>query len=298
MTVAAHERIVRQAPIETWFGIGGAADAYAEPESLDEVRSLIETFEGNVRILGDGANLLVDDEGVDGVVLSLKHFKRVEIHDNGERGVTATVGAGTNLPRLIVDLVRDGLGGLECLGGIPATVGGAVRMNAGGAFGEISASVIAVRGVALDGQPFERLRDEIPFAYRHSGLEKLIITEVDIELTPGDATALRSRLKEVMKYKKESQPMAEKSAGCVFRNPERNGERISAGLLIDRAGCKGMRIGGAEVSRVHGNFMITHPGARAADVLHLIEEVAERVQDHSGIALDTEVVIWRRQGSN
>lgn len=298
MTATLRDRVLRNAPIDTWFGVGGGADAYAEPESLDELRALIDLYQGDVRILGDGANLLVDDGGVDGLVVSLKHFRRMECEEGGAGAIIVRVGAGANLPRLIVDLVRDGLGGLEGLGGVPATVGGAVRMNAGGAFGEIGETVASVRGVTRDGAPFERSRPDIPFAYRQSGLEDAIIAEVDFTLVPGDAGALRARLKDVMAYKKKSQPLAEKSAGCVFRNPTLNGVRVSAGMLIDRAGCKGLRIGGAEVSQVHGNFFITHPGATAADALRLIEEVRQRVNDHVAAALETEVVIWRRGGAD
>lgn len=297
MTAVARDRILRNAPIDTWFGVGGGADAYVTPESVDELRALLDVYEGDVRVLGDGANLLVDDAGVGGLVMSLANFQRVEFEEEARGVVRARVGAGVNLPRLIVSVVRDGLGGLEGLGGIPATVGGAVRMNAGGAFGEIGDVVAVVRGVTRRGEFAQLDRSQIPFAYRTSGLDDLIITEVEFALKTADAATIRSRLKDVMAYKKTSQPMAEKSAGCVFRNPTVGGVRVSAGMLIDRAGCKGLRIDGAEVSRVHGNFFITHPGAKAADVLRLIDEVRDRVREHSGAALETEVVIWRREGA-
>lgn len=297
MTAVTRDRIIRNAPIETWFGVGGAADTYAEPESIDELRALLDAFEGDVRVLGDGANLLVDDDGVDGLVMSLANFRRVTFEEHSRGRIRARVGAGVHLPRLIVDLVRDGLGGLEGLGGIPARVGGAVVMNAGGAFGEIGDVVASVRGVTRQGEFVQRERADIPFAYRSSGLEDVIITEVEFALENADAETIRARLKDVMAYKKASQPMAEKSAGCVFRNPTVGGVRVSAGMLIDRAGCKGLRIGGAEVSQVHGNFFITHPGATATDVLRLIEEVRERVKEHSAAALETEVVLWRRAGA-
>lgn len=293
MTLTLRSHVTHDAPIDTWFGVGGRADAYAEPATMDELRSLLDEFEGQVRVLGDGANLLVDDDGVDGLVISLKRFNGVVASERAGLPLLM-VGAGANLPKLIVQTVRDGLGGLETLGGVPASVGGAVRMNAGGAFGEMGQSVRMVRGVTRNGDPIELARHEIDFSYRHSGLDDLIITEVDLSLTPGDPAALRKRLKNVMAYKKHSQPMAEKSAGCVFKNPIVNGSRVSAGRLIDQAGCKGMRSGGAEVSNVHGNFVVTHNGATAHDILQLIELVRERVREHANVELETEVVIWRR----
>ena len=294
MTFALQDRVTRLAPIDTWFGVGGSADAYAEPETLDELRSLIDLFEGDVRVLGDGANLLVDDDGVGGLVVSLRHFSTVTPFQAAGMPML-TVGAGVNLPKLVIQTVRDGLGGLETLAGVPASVGGATRMNAGGAFGEIANVIHTVRGVTLQGEAVETPRREIDFAYRHSGLENIIITEVELAMAPGDPAALRKRLKDVMAYKKHSQPMAEKSAGCVFRNPTVGGSHVSAGRLIDQAGCKGLRLGGADVSQVHGNFFITHPGATARDVLQLIEEVRQRVLTDLDVALETEVVIWKRE---
>jgi len=289
---------VRDAPIPTWFGVGGRADHFAEPASMDELRALIDRFEGCVRVLGDGANLLVDDAGVGGVVVSLAKMTGVTgpIEPvEGEGVVVLRVGAGASLPRLIIETVRAGLGGLEGLGGIPATLGGAVRMNAGGAFGEIASVVRAVRGVTLVGEPFERRRGEIPFGYRRSGLAQVVITEVDLALTPADPARLRDRLKEVMAAKKASQPLAERSAGCVFKNPTVSGERVSAGRLIDAAGCKGLRIGSASVSAVHANFITADRGGSARDVLALIERVGERVAEVHGVTLERELVVWGRE---
>ncbi len=146
-------------------------------------------------------------------------------------------------------------------------------------------------------------RSQIDFSYRHSGLTGLIITSVELLLPPGNPAMLRGRLKDVMAYKKSSQPMAENSAGCCFKNPTLSadlkdigaaGQRVSAGLLIDRAGCKGMRVGGAMVSPRHGNFVVTGPGAKARDVIELMELMVKRVRDAFGVTIEPEVVIWRR----
>lgn len=311
MTTLARQNVRADAPIPTWFGVGGRADLLAEPASIDELRALVDEFGPRALILGDGANLIVDDAGVAGPVLSLKKLNQVEFDLEGRLQnthsarlgepshpgvVLVRVGAGAMLPRLIVECVRRGLGGLEGLGGVPATVGGAARMNAGGAFGEIASAVRAVRGITTRGETFELTREEIPFGYRASGLDNAVITAVDLALTPGDPAALRDRLKEVMAAKKASQPLAESSAGCVFKNPTIAGVRVSAGRLIDEAGCKGMREGSAEVSCVHANFITVEPGGAARDVLRLTERVRDRVADRHGVTLEREIVVWRRDG--
>jgi len=305
MHAVLNDIIQHDQPLSTWMGVGGRADALARPRDLDQLRDLVLAFAGQpIRVLGDGANLLVDDAGVDGLVLSLEHFSDVQpVADRRpERPgpVTLRVGAGANLPRLVVDTVRDGMAGLEGLAGIPATIGGAVIMNAGGAFGQIADVVTRVEGLTRTGDHIIIPRDQIDFDYRHSGLPHLIITAADLRLNrlpEAERPALRERLKEVMAYKKGSQPMAEKSAGCVFQNPTVRGVRTSAGKLIDEAGCKGMAVGGASVSHAHANFITTAPGCTARDVIDLMLKVRERVRAHHGVELHPEVVIWKRLGT-
>ena len=306
MSVALSEIIQANAPIPTWFRVGGCADLLATPRNVPELRDLLQAFAGQtIRIFGDGANLLVADEGVDGLVIDLRHFSSVDYRGFDTAGgapkrpteVIIEAGAGVRLPRLIVDTVRMGLGGLETLGGIPASVGGAVFMNAGGAFGQIADSVESVHALSRLGDELVIPHDQINFDYRFSGLGWLIITSVEFHLTalPEDRAAdLRRRLKEVMSYKSDSQPMAENSAGCVFKNPTVDGERVSAGMLIDRSECKGMARGGARVSHVHANFIVTEPGCCANDVLELMAEVRARVLERQGVTLEPEVVVWRR----
>jgi UDP-N-acetylmuramate dehydrogenase len=299
------EIIEANAPIETWFGVGGGADTLARPRTEDELVDVLRMFAGQkVRVLGEGANLLVHDDGVDGLVVSLERMRGVDYHgyDIGgsaerRRAVTITAQAGANLPKLVVESVRLGLSGLENFGGIPASVGGAIAMNAGGAFGSIEDVVECVRAVTQTGERLEIPHDELDFGYRRSGLEHLIITSVDFNLVQNpDAQQdrIRQRLKDVMAYKKDSQPLAERSAGCVFKNPTIRGARMSAGMLIDEAGCKGLRVGGATVSNRHANFIVAEDGASAADVIELIERVRERVGERHDVQLEPEVVIWRR----
>lgn len=295
--------ITHNAPIPTWFGIGGGADRFATPTSVAQLLECLR-IDPHLRILGDGANLLVDDDGVGELVCSLSAPAFVAVEWNDRTGLIRA-GAGANLPKLITESVRRGLGGIEGLGGIPASLGGAIRMNAGGAFGQIADVVKTVRGVDRLGRSIERAREQIDFSYRHSGLDDLIITEIELQLTPGDSPALRAKLKDVMEYKKGSQPMADRSAGCVFKNPTLShalpeipgtapGQRVSAGMLIDKSGGKGTRVGGASVSERHANFIVTDSGAKARDVITLMEQVTRRVQSAFGVTLVPEVVVWRR----
>lgn len=294
-------KIERDAAIPTWFGIGGRAERLARPRNVEELRRCLE-IDPNLRVLGDGANLLVDDAGIPEMVIAFTAPEMSTVRRDEATGRTIAM-AGANLPKLIVEAVRLGMAGIEGLGGIPATLGGAVIMNAGGAFGQIGDAVARVHALDRRGRDVALDRSQIGFSYRHSGLAGLIITAIELDLRPGDPAALRERLKEVMAYKKSTQPMAEKSAGCVFKNPTlaaqiegiaAAGARVSAGMLLDRAGCKGMKVGGAEISHGHANFFVTREGASAGDVIKLMELAAARVLDRFGVRLEREVVVWRR----
>lgn len=285
--------VAQRAPIPTWFGIGGAADALVAPASLEELRAALEARDpasGPVRTLGDGANLLVDDDGVDGLVVCTSQLGDVRWSESG-----VTAGAGARLPLLVAEACRRGLSGLEGLGGIPASLGGAVRMNAGGAFGEIGPLVRRVVALDHDGRAVELSDAELRFGYRRSNLGDLIIAEAELRLGRAEPADLRAKLKQVMEHKKHAQPLGASSAGCVFQNPEVDGRRVSAGRLIDRAGLKGARAGGAVVSDQHANFIVAEEGAKAADVLALITLVQERVRDALGIELHRELVVWSRE---
>jgi len=295
------KRVEEKAEIPNWFGVGGLADRLVHPESVDELRTCLRMDSG-LRVLGDGANILVDDAGVRELVVCLDRepFRAIQI-DAGSGRVVA--GAGAKLPRLLMETSRAGLAGLEVLGGIPATVGGAAVMNAGGRFGEIGASIRTVHGLDRKGRVVTVAAKECRFGYRQSALHGLIVTAVEFELTPGDPAPVMARLKEVMEYKRASQPLGAGSAGCCFKNPTlgadledigARGQRVSAGMLIDRAGCKGLAIGGARVSEQHANFIQTRAGGRARDVMELIADVQRRVRDAFGVSLETEVVIWKR----
>lgn len=287
--------------ISTWFGVGGGADAFVSAARADDLAGLLGAHP-DLRVLGDGANLLVDDDGVGELVVSLAGDTSWSIDAASGR---VSVAAGANLPKLINACVRAGLAGLETLAGIPASVGGALVMNAGGAFGQIADVVGCVHALGRDGVPVALARDQIDFGYRHSGLGHLVLTRAELRLTPGDPELIRDRLIEIMEYKKKSQPLAANSAGCVWKNPTLTtdlrdiggaGTRVSAGMLVDRARLKGLCVGGASISERHANFVVTSTGATARDVIELMRETRRRVLDTFGVQLEPEIVIWRRGG--
>ncbi len=305
MTPSAHQLgIEHDAPIDTWFHIGGRARMLARPESNDELIRCLE-MDDQMRMLGEGANLLVDDDGVEGLVVSLQTggFRTVEIdHACG----LVRAGSGASLARVIAGCVNEGLGGLEMLTGIPATIGGAAVMNAGGAFGSFCDHLVEIEAMDRLGRVHRFARNEIDFDYRQSRLNHLIVLSALFELEQADPEQLKGERNRCMEYKSKTQPMSEKSAGCVFKNPVlaedieeigSQGDRVSAGMLIDRAGCKRMRIGGAQVSSVHANFITTDQDAKARSVIELIGLVEQRVLDQFGLQLERELVIWSEHES-
>jgi UDP-N-acetylmuramate dehydrogenase len=302
MSTTAACEIVRGAEIGTWFGIGGRARRFARARSVEDVRALL-AIDPELLVLGEGANLLVDDEGVDELVVSLRAGELSQ-HEFDARTGMVRVGAGAHLFELVNASVRAGMGGLENLAGIPATIGGALAMNAGGAFGEIGSLVERVFALSRDGKEQVIERAQCGFGYRASALRGFVITGAELRLTPGDPRTLAQRLKEVTQYKLSSQPMRAHSAGCCFKNPTLGvsiegigvlGQRVSAGLLIDRSGLKGTHVGGAMVSEQHANFIVVDKSvATARDVITLMERVEEGVRRAFGVGLEREVVVWSR----
>ncbi|MFM7135018.1 MAG: UDP-N-acetylmuramate dehydrogenase [Planctomycetota bacterium] len=284
---------------QTWFGIGGRADLLIHPRSVDALATLARRCRRDgipLRVLGSGANLLVDDDGVDGVVVKLDEgpFKGVDFNLEG-RVERMRVHGGASMERLVQECARQGLRGIEPMSGIPASLGGAIRMNAGGKFGAIGDAVDAVAIVGLDGELRVHLRDEIRFGYRETSLPAGTVVWASLRVEPDDPIVCRNRVKEIFAYKKSTQPMSASSAGCMFRNPTMpDGRRESAGRLIDLAGLKGAREGGAFVSTEHGNFLAVDKGAATDDVRRLVERIQAEVAAKHGVELETEVVFWRR----
>lgn len=271
----------------TSFGIGGPARLFYEPrteaETVEVVRACRRDGEP-LFVLGGGTNLLVRDEGVDGAVVSLRKMNAIRF--DGRR---ARVDAGASFPRLVSMGVERGCRDADALVGIPGTVGGALVMNAGGKYGEIGRFVESVRVVDREGVARNLTREEAGFGYRTSRLGEFVILGADLAFPEGDPEAARARLREIITEKSRTQPLAARSAGCVFKNPA---PRIAAGRLIDEAGFKGKILGGALVSPVHANFLVNRRGARASDVLGLIREIKDRVRERNGVELELEIKIW------
>jgi UDP-N-acetylmuramate dehydrogenase len=287
----------RNAPIgpRTWYGVGGEAEVLAKPETVEQLARLVAHCKAEgipLRVLGKGANLLVPEGVVGGVVVVLEGavFRRREVKEGSKRIVA---GGGADLEKLITDTVRVGLSGLDSLGGVPATVGGALCMNAGGRYGEIGMYVVSATVIEPDGVIRKLTKEEMGFSYRHSNLGGRIVVEAELELSLApDPAEPRRRLKEIMGAKAASQPMAAPSAGCAFKNPPKELGFKGAGWLIEQAGLKGFRVGGAEVSPEHANFIVLHKGGKAADVVHVMRHVIEVVEQKFGVRLVREVVVW------
>ena len=272
----------------TWYKIGGPAQYFIRPRSLEELQLASQRCAENqipIHVLGLGANLLVSDAGVNGAVFRLDQdfFRRVKFEKDA-----LEVGAGVDMQKLVLMTCRNGLSGLECLAGIPGTVGGGIRMNAGGKFGDIGAVVTRVDVMDVSGLAFERTKDDLVFDYRSTNISAKFITGARFELDAEDPERIMRKVKEIWMFKRNSQPLNTKNAGCIFKNPR----GLSAGALIDQAGLKGMKVGSAEVSDKHANFIIAHPGATADDVLKLVKIIREKVFEKDGIHLESEVQIW------
>ena len=269
----------------TSFGIGGTADFFIRPDTeaeLVDVLQLTRVHGLPLLIIGRGTNLLVGDGGVRGVVVDLRGACR-HLNRSAEE---VTSGAGVTVSELLDFGLAQELGGLEFLAGIPGSVGGAVRVNAGAWGRAVGDLVSAVRGYLLSGQEVVLERSALEFGYRHSGLPAgMIIVETCLNLKPERAEVI---LEEMADYRRRRrhQPTDQKSAGSVFKNPS----SAPAGRLIEMAGCKGMKVDGAQVSPQHANFIVNLGNASAAAVRELIEQVRRRVKEHSGIELEMEII--------
>jgi len=271
-----------------WMRTGGPAQFFVRPRSRDELTGVIRACRAEGipwRVLGGGSNILVRDEGVRGAVLRLDHaeFAKIEVD-----GLRLRAGGGAALASVVTQSVRAGLAGMETLVGIPGTVGGALKGNAGGKAGEIGQVVETALLLSPGGELLTRTRDELAFGYRTSGIGDLVVLEAAFLLQSDRVETISQRLRTLWISKKASQPFGFQSAGCIFKNPR----GMSAGLLIDKAGLKGTRVGGAEVSDRHANFIIAHPPATSADVLKLIDLVRSRVASEFGVDLELEIEIW------
>lgn len=280
--------------LHTSFHIGGPAEAWVEPQDLDELKALLAlaaAAEMPVTPIGGGANLLVRDAGLPGLVISLAApaFRRLEVEET-----RVTVGAGVGLDRVVAATREAGLGGCEFLTGIPGKVGGAVRTNAGtrdgqGGFRAMGDVVTQVTVLRRDGTTATRSAAEVGFHYRQSSLNGDLVLEAVLALAPRPSEEIGRRVAALMAHKRATQDLSAPSAGCIFKNPPRGGP--PAGGLIEQAGLKGMRVGDAVVSPRHANFIVNLGAAKASDVLALISAIQYKVLQEHGAFLELEVQV-------
>ena len=283
----------------TWFRVGGPADVYVVPESLDELISLIKWLaseEVYYLVVGGGSNLLVKDKGIRGVVINLAAgIKGISVTSEGHAATVVRAMAGENLNRLCRFAIEKGLAGLNFAIGIPGSVGGAIMMNAGTAEGEIQ-NVLSRATILFPDGRMETLSDNVlEFGYRglklpgiHNPLQPPVIVDGSFQLVPASSGDLAAEADALLKRRGERQPKGGASAGCFFKNPE-NG--APAGALIEQAGMKGAKFGGAQVSETHANFILNRHNATAEDILQLMEKVQRAVYAKFQVELQPEVRI-------
>jgi len=274
---------------ETWYGLGGPVDYFVRPNSLDQLQEVVQRCNDNgikIYVLGLGSNLLISDKGLRAAVIKLDadQFKQVEYN-----GQSVTAWAGAELSKLVLNFVEKGLSGIEALTGIPGSIGGAVKMNAGGNFGDIGSAVESLTLMDKQGGVFEKSKPELVFDYRQTNITAKFIINATLKLNEADSEQIMRTVQEIWIYKKNNQPLNTKNSGCIFKNPR----GVSAGALIDRAGLKGLQIGGAVVSEKHANFIVAQKDCTTKDVLRLIDSIKERVKEQFDVDLELEVEVWK-----
>jgi UDP-N-acetylenolpyruvoylglucosamine reductase len=271
----------------TTLRVGGPADFYVEPANEHDLAAVLKLCGNRATpffILGRGSNLLVRDGGIRGVVVCLSHLEFSKIEFSGEN---INCGAGAKLKNVAVESRRNGLSGVEFLEGIPGSVGGALRMNAGAMGGQTFDAVESVRLMDFDGNVSETPRERMTVAYRVCAtLKDHVALAATFKCKRASREEIEKRMKSFSEKRWESQPAAP-SAGCIFKNPP----MIPAGKLVDELGMKGARVGGAVVSAEHGNFIVNDGKATASNVLELIEILKAKAKVDRGIELQTEVEI-------
>ena len=275
----------------TSLGVGGRIDALVFPESEAEIARLV-AFLLSRRIpflpVGNWTNLIVRDGGYRGVLIALSRLRGLSLGENGDGGILLKAEAGVPLSELVNLSVRESLTGMEFCAGIPGSVGGAIRMNAGAYGSEIKDVIAMVRLLEPSGGFRTATRDTLCFSYRNLDLppETIIIGAV-FRLREGDAKEIAGRTREIIEKRREKHPLEFRNAGSVFKNPQ----GVPAGRLIEETGLKGMRIGDAQVSEKHGNFIVNRGHATAEEILRLIALIRQRVFAATGHTLETEVKI-------
>lgn len=272
----------------TSFGIGGPADALITPNSENDIKHVLKIYSQNnipITIIGNGTNLLISDNGIEGIVIKIAGC----FDDITFSGRKVTVGAGCPLSKLSELAANQGLNGLEFAIGIPGTVGGAVVTNAGAHGVSLGDVITKVKVMDFKDKFFELDKSDLKFSYRNSSLQNrnVIILSVEMELEKGDVNEIKRKMLKYLQQRKGKQPLGLRSAGSVFKNPKND----YAGRLIEACGCKDMGIGNAQVSEQHANFIVNNGNATAKDVIRLMSKVQEMVFVKYGVKLEPEINI-------
>ncbi len=288
---AGFEHIVREnEPLAryTWFRLGGPAQYFAEPTNIDELAALVRRCHESglaMRLLGGGSNLLVRDEGIPGVVISLGAAEFGRIQASGRKIIA---GGGAKLGHVISTAVREGLAGLEMLVGIPGTIGGALHTNAGTHAGDIGQCATSAKVMTRKGEIITRQKNELRFGYRISSLDELAILEATLELEPGDSKYLTKQMQQAWILKRAEQPLSDQQTGQIFKNAG----GVSAASLIEDAKLGDAKVGDASISERNANFIVVGPQATSRDVLELIEYVRKGVAERTGSELELALEVW------
>ena len=273
----------------TSMRVGGAVEMIVYPKSVDDLINVLKKLSLlgiKSTVLGAGSNTIIDDEGIEGVVVSTKKMRGIHILENGK----ILAEAGAVLGTILNKTIRAGLSGFEFVAGIPGTVGGGIFMNAGANDGEIK-DVVEKVWVWVDGKEMILFRDEIVFEYRKCHLpEGGVVTRALFGLKPGRSDESERRVKEYLDKRSKTQPITMSNSGSIFKNPP----EIPAGKLLEELGLKGFSIGGARFSELHANFIVNSKNAKASDVIRLIELAKKEALSRRGIDLETEVKIIRK----
>jgi UDP-N-acetylmuramate dehydrogenase len=271
--------------------VGGRTDALVFPDSVAEMGRLV-TFlraEGvSVFFVGNGTNLIVRDDGFRGVIVSTKGLRSIRLETRGEDRAAIVAEAGASLAEVVALAAKEALAGMEFCAGIPGSVGGGIRMNAGAYGSELKDVIESVSLLNGEGNIQSSKRETLQFQYRNLSLpEGACVAGGVFVLARGDREAVEGRVREILRMRAGKHPLQYRNAGSIFKNPK----GMPAGKIIDEAGLKGARIGGAQVSEMHGNFIVNLGSATARDIIGLIELVQQKVLEAKGIALEPEVKI-------
>lgn len=274
----------------TSFKIGGPADVFIKVDNIEELKEILDLSKKNqipLTIIGNGSNLLVTDKGIRGITAKL-NLKDIEIKNENNKQIIK-VEAGVPVGLLAQKLLKEEITGFEELSGIPGTIGGAVIMNAGAHGKEIKDILKKVTAMDYDGNIYEFTNEECKFSYRNSKFqkEKYIILQATLELEKGNSTEIKEKMDEYMQFRKEKQPIEYPNAGSTFKR----GEDFVTAKLIDEAGLKGYKVGGAQVSEKHAGFIVNVDNATAKDVIELTDYIKEKIEEKFGKKINLEIQI-------